>query len=88
MRKSVLVLRSVNHNLRQKIIKLLQDSTQLTVTEIYNNLGLEQSVASQHLAILRRSGVVITKREGKFIFYSLNKTRLKEIAGLVSNLIL
>lgn len=87
LRKSVLVLRSVNHHLRQKIIKFLDVTPQLTVTEIYMKLGLEQSVASQHLAILRRSGVVITKREGKFIFYSLNKARLKEIAGMVTNLI-
>lgn len=87
LRKSVLVLRSVNHELRQHIIKMLDESPHLTVTEIYKQLDIEQSVASQHLAILRRSGVVITKREGKFIYYSLNKPRLKEIADMVSNLV-
>jgi len=47
---------------------------------------LEQSVASQHLAILRRAGVVITERQGKFIYYSLDKDRLNQISKLVEDL--
>jgi len=58
LRKAVLVLRAVNHKLRQRIIDLLEEGNNMTVTDIYIKLRLEQSVASQHLAILRRSGVV------------------------------
>jgi len=86
LRKAVLVLRAVNHKLRQNIIQLLEDNQKLTVTEIYVKLRLEQSVASQHLAILRRAGVVITERDGKYIFYSLNHDRISEIAQLVEEL--
>ena len=71
LRNAVLVLRAVNHKLRQKIITLLEDNNEMTVTKIYVKLRLEQSVASQHLAILRRAGIVHTKREGKFIYLSL-----------------
>jgi len=85
LRKAVLVLRAVNHELRQSIIELLVKG-QLTVTQIYIKLRLEQSVASQHLAILRRAGVVITQRQGKFIYYSLNQDRLGEISELVDQL--
>jgi len=49
-------------------------------------LRLEQSVASQHLAILRRAGVVITDRQGKFIYYSLDRGRLTQINKLVEEL--
>ena len=56
LRKAVLVLRAVNHKLRQKMVDLLEENGKMTVTEIYIKLRLEQSVASQHLAILRRSG--------------------------------
>jgi len=87
LRKAVLVLRAVNHDLRQAIIKLLNDNKKLTVTEIYVKLRLEQSVASQHLAILRRAGVVVTEREGKYIFYTLDKSRIKEISELISDLV-
>ena len=86
LRKAVLVLRAVNHQLRQRIVDLLEESEGITVTDIYIKLRLEQSVASQHLAILRRAGVVKTERNGKFIYYSLDKNRLKQISGLVTDL--
>ncbi|MBK8081914.1 MAG: helix-turn-helix transcriptional regulator [Saprospiraceae bacterium] len=86
LRKAVLVLRAVNHKLRQRIIDLLEDGDSMTVTDIYIKLRLEQSVASQHLAILRRAGVVATDRQGKFIYYSLDKERLSQISSLVEDL--
>ncbi len=86
LRKAVLVLRAVNHKLRQRIIDLLDSGETMTVTDIYIKLRLEQSVASQHLAILRRAGVVVTERQGKFIYYSLNNDRLDQISKLVEDL--
>lgn len=87
LRKSALILRSINHKLRQQIIKLLDEHKKMTVTEIYIKLRLEQSVASQHLAILRRAGIVVTKREGKFIYYALNYKRIEEVSNFVETLI-
>jgi DNA-binding transcriptional ArsR family regulator len=86
LRKAVLVLRAVNHKLRQRMIDLLEEHQRMTVTDIYVKLRLEQSVASQHLAILRKAGVVITERQGKFIFYGLDKSRLTQISQLVEDL--
>lgn len=86
LRKAVLVLRAINHKLRQRIIDLLEENESMTVTDIYIKLRLEQSVASQHLAILRRAGVVNTERQGKFIHYSLNKERLGQISQLIEEL--
>ncbi len=87
LKKAALILRALNHKLRQQLLKLIDENNKITVTEIYVNLRLEQSVVSQHLAILRRAGIVITKREGKFIFYSLNYKRIKEINGFVEQLV-
>jgi DNA-binding transcriptional ArsR family regulator len=86
LREAVLVLRAINHKLRQQIIDLLEENDRLTVTDLYVKLRLEQSVASQHLAILRRSGVVITDRDGKFIYYKIDKERLSQISKLVEEL--
>lgn len=86
LRKAVLVLRAINHKLRQRIISLLEENESMTVTDIYIKLRLEQSVASQHLAILRRAGVVQTRRDGKFIHYSLDKDRIELIANMVEEL--
>jgi len=86
LRKAVLVLRAVNHKLRQRVIDILEEQDKMTVTDIYIKLRLEQSVASQHLAILRRAGVVATERSGKFIYYSLDLDRLNQISKLVEEL--
>lgn len=87
VKKSSLILRALNHKLRQQILKLLEEQSKLTVTEIYIQLRLEQSVASQHLAILRRAGIVKTEREGKFIYYGLNHPRIAEIGKCVVELL-
>lgn len=87
VKKAALVLRALNHKLRQQIIKTIYDNKRLTVTELYVKLRLEQSVASQHLAILRKAGIVITQREGKFIFYTINSARITSINQFVKNLL-
>ena len=87
VKKASLVLRSLNHKLRQQIIKIIHENDKLAVTEIYVKLRLEQSVASQHLAILRKAGIVSTKREGKFIYYTINKQRVQAIDEFVSKLV-
>lgn len=79
LKKGALILRAINHKLRQQILKLIQQKEKITVTEIYVKLRLEQSVASQHLAILRKAGFVTTVRDGKFIYYSVNNQRLQEV---------
>jgi DNA-binding transcriptional ArsR family regulator len=86
-KKAAMILRALNHKLRQQILKLIDEQKKITVTEIYIKLRLEQSVASQHLAILRRAGIVITQREGKFIYYILNFPRLKEVYSFVEDLV-
>jgi DNA-binding transcriptional ArsR family regulator len=86
LRKAVIVLRAVNHKLRQQIIDLLHINNQMTVTDLYIKLRIEQSVASQHLAILRRAGIVVTERNGKYIYYALDENRLTQINGLIERL--
>ncbi len=86
LRKSILILRSINHKLRLQLIELLENNTSMRVKEIYVAMRLEQSVASQHLAILRTSGVVTTERKGRYIYYSLNKLRLKELSDMINDM--
>ena len=87
VKKAALILRAINHKLRQQIIKLIDEHEKLTVTELYIKLRLEQSVASQHLAILRKAGFVKTIRNGKFIYYSLNTARIQELSQFMNDLL-
>lgn len=87
VRKTTLIFRAINHKLRQQILKLLLEREQMTVTELHQAMLLEQSVASQHLAILRRTGFVKTKREGKFVWYMINPQRLEQIKTVLKILL-
>ena len=87
IKKAALVLRAFNHKLRQQILKLINDKKKITVTDIYLKLRLEQPVASQHLAILRKAGFVKTERDGKFIYYAVNHKRLDELEKFAQDLV-
>ena len=87
LKKAALIFRAINHKLRQQIIKFINQNGKITVTQIYVKLRLEQSVASQHLAILRKAGYVNTLRDGKFIFYSVNYPRLDQVHSIVHDLL-
>lgn len=87
LKKAALVLRALNHKLRQQVLALIETEKKITVTEIYVRMRLEQSVASQHLAILRKAGIVNTQRDGKFIYYTVNYKRIDEINQVVEDLV-
>jgi ArsR family transcriptional regulator, virulence genes transcriptional regulator len=87
LKKGAMILRALNHKLRQQMVRLLDENKRLTVTELYIQLRLEQSVASQHLAILRRAGIVKTERDGKFIYYTINSNRIAAIMKCIDDLI-
>ncbi len=87
VKKAALILRAFNHKLRQQILKLIDTQEKVTVTEIYVKLRIEQSVASQHLAILRKAEFVKTERDGKFIYYTINTDRMKDLNRFVTDLL-
>lgn len=76
-------IRALNHRLRQNIISdIIAAGNKTTVTDIYTRLNLEQSVASQHLAILREAKILTTDRDGKNIYYSVDHDRVQKIKTL------
>ncbi|MGE5519969.1 MAG: ArsR/SmtB family transcription factor [Candidatus Dadabacteria bacterium] len=87
MKKAAMVVRALNHDLRQKIIRLIHANGTMTVTTIYRKIKEEQSVTSTHLAILRHSGLVVCSRDGHYMHYSVNYKRIKEINQFVKDLL-
>lgn len=88
LRKTLLVLRAVNHPLRKQILELLSKTEKMIVTDLHSQMHLEQSIVSQHLAVLRKAGVVLTNRSGKFIYYRINPDRLNDIKTLAESIAL
>lgn len=78
-------LRAIAHPLRIAIIEMLSNEPQLSVTEIYNRLDIEQAAASHHLNIMKNKGILKSKRVGKKIYYSLSNNTLSDIIKCISN---
>jgi len=81
---STLIIKALNHDVRESILDLLKDYSQMSVSDISFKLRLERSVTSQHLAVLRRVGAVLTVRNGKYVYYSINESRLNDLLFRIS----
>jgi Predicted transcriptional regulators len=82
------ILRALSHPLRLKIISTIEENGgRANVGQIFETLKAEQSLVSQHLRILRQANLVSTKREHKFIFYSLEQEKLAQTANAVMRLL-
>ncbi len=73
--KHAQLLKALSHPRRLEIINLLRDQ-ELCVSDIYEMLDLPQANISQHLMILRDSGLLTAKREGKQIIYFISDKRI------------
>ena len=83
LERAASMLKAIAHPVRISIIGCLEEGQRLTVTEIHNKLGLEQATTSHHLGILRDKGVLMSKREGKNIYYFLKHETLKVLLNCV-----
>jgi ArsR family transcriptional regulator len=77
-------LRAISHPMRIAIIDLLSQKEKMSVTEIYRELNIEQATASHHLNILKSKNILLSKREGKKIFYALRNRTLTEIIECIN----
>ena len=79
LEKGANMLKAIAHPVRIAIVSLLEDGNKHTVTEIHTKLGIDQSVASHHLVILKDRGVLLSKREGKNTWYYLKHQNLRDL---------
>ncbi|MHB8232197.1 MAG: ArsR/SmtB family transcription factor [bacterium] len=53
---------------------------------IYKELGLDQTLVSHHLSVLKKAGLIKGRKSGRWVYYSINKETFKEIDNLYDNL--
>ena len=70
------LMRALAHPLRLKILEFLDQHKNIQVSQIYNTLKIEQSIASQHLRILKNAGVLVADKDGKFMHYNIDYQRV------------
>lgn len=62
---------------RLKILRVLS-SGEMTVSQIVKAMELSQPTVSRHLAVLRDAEIVVDRRQGQQVFYSLNKSAVED----------
>ncbi len=72
--------------IRLRILRFLEDGER-AVSEIVEHLDLAQNHVSMHLGCLRWCGYVKTRKDGRYVFYSLGDPRVTEILSLVEELL-
>jgi DNA-binding transcriptional ArsR family regulator len=76
------VFQALAHPTRIAIVELLRDGP-LPAGKLIEQLGIEQANASQHLAVLRSKQIVLNRKEGNQVFYSLRHPILTEVLDLM-----
>jgi DNA-binding transcriptional ArsR family regulator len=72
------LFRALAHPARVRALEVLAEGER-TVSELQPLVGIESSHLSQQLAVLRRAGVVTTRREGSSVVYSLKSPLVAEL---------
>jgi DNA-binding transcriptional ArsR family regulator len=73
------VFHAIADEKRRRILALLQDGEEWTVTDVVLRAQERQPAVSKHLAILRRTGVVSVHKRGRHRLYRLEAARLREV---------
>src|ERR1700686_3652157 len=77
------IFQALGHPTRIAIVELLRDEGEVPVSRIHEQLGLEQANASQHLAVLRAKQIVVGRKDGNQVFYSLRDTTIGKVLDLM-----
>lgn len=79
------LLRAIAHPVRLQILCAIKDQAR-AVSDIEEATGISQPGLSQQLAILRKADLVVTRREGKQVFYRVDSERMEAASDLLAAL--
>lgn len=83
--KFLMILKALSDKTRIDIVLLLF-AGEKCVCEIRKHLRLPQNLVSHHLGILRHSGLVINRKDGKWVNYSLNRKYILELRNIIEEI--
>jgi ArsR family transcriptional regulator len=76
------IFQALAHPTRISIVEALRGG-EMSAGRLIEQLGLEQANASQHLAVLRGKQIVISRKEGNQVFYTLRDPVLIEVLDIM-----
>ena len=85
LEKIAFILKTVAHPMRLGIVHLLEQNSELSVSQICEMLGSEQSLTSHHLQTMRLKGILRVRRNGRAMLYSLKERSVYTIIECLEN---
>jgi DNA-binding transcriptional ArsR family regulator len=80
------LLRALGNERRLMVLCKLVENGEMTVGALAETVGLSQSALSQHLAKMRESGIVTSRRDSQTIWYRLDDPRIGELIAVLYRL--
>jgi ArsR family transcriptional regulator len=80
------LFRALGHPLRIRILEVLSDGER-TVGDLQAELELDSSGTSQHLAALRRQGVLDSRRVGTSVYYRIRDPRVSQLLAVAKQIL-
>ena len=81
------LFKALAHPARVRALEVLSDG-ELSVGQLQPLVGLEASHLSQQLAVLRRAGLVSTRKEGASVIYAIRHPELAELLAVAKRLLI
>jgi DNA-binding transcriptional ArsR family regulator len=78
--------KTLSHPLRIRVLELLSEDEH-SVGELLREIDVEPSNLSQQLAVLRRAGLVATRKEGSTVHYALVSPQIAELMGVARSIL-
>lgn len=78
--------KTLSHPLRIRVLELLSEREH-SVGELLREIEVEASTLSQQLAVLRRAGLVATRKEGSTVHYALVSPQLAELLAVARSIL-
>ena len=80
-------LRALASRSRLEILQLLAAEEAMTVTELREKVRISQPLLSWHLSILRRAGLVDARKDGRQVYYAINRDGFRQVAQNLDDLL-
>jgi ArsR family transcriptional regulator len=78
--------KTLGHPARIRVLELLS-IREHAVSELLPEIGIEPAHLSQQLAVLRRAGLVVSRKEGSTVYYSLTSPQLAELLAVARRIL-
>lgn len=85
LEKAAFILKTIAHPTRLALIALLDQQEEMSVGDLAQGCGAEQSAVSHHLINMKLKGLLSSRRDGNKIFYALKEKEVVKVLSCIEH---